>query len=80
MTGMENIDLLHDTCQTAHMIPDTMTITDAKMKTGTAIITGPVITDTMIITIPTTTGMTTGIEERAAARITGISGKEGKDN
>ena len=63
MTGIENSDLLHDTCLTTHMI------------LGTMIMTGPVITGTTIIT-----STIIGIKGKALERVTGRSGKEGKDN
>jgi hypothetical protein len=74
MTGMENIDLLHDIRLTAHMILGTMIIT-GPVITGTMTITGTVITGTMI-----ETRTTIGIKEKVLTKVTGRSGKEGKDN
>jgi hypothetical protein len=85
MTGIENSDLLHDTCITIHMIPGTMIMT-GPVITETMIMTGPVITGTTIITGPMITGTMIitstiiGIKGKALARVTGRSGKEGKDN
>jgi hypothetical protein len=85
MTGIENSDLIHDTCLTTHLILGTMIMT-GPVITGIMIMTSPVITGIMIITGPVITGimiMTStiiGIKEKALARVTGRSGKEGKDN
>jgi hypothetical protein len=85
MTGIENSDLLHDTCLTIHMIPGTMIIT-GPVITDTTIMASPVITGTTIITVPIITGTMIitstiiGIKEMVLARVTRRSGKEGKVN